>query len=151
MDDKTTRRGIETMMRKSLVSLLNRTQNINGLDESLEVAVLVKHKVRERENKRGRTALTAPLLTRTTIISRNEIVFQSLIDSYDPNANNSNTTFVYSDQLDEPAVSEIEQSSAVPTNNIDEEDVIESLLRLNQENISPDSEDEPEWMQQLAT
>ncbi len=72
-----------------------------------------------------------------------------MIDSYDPNANNSNTTFVYSDQLDEP-VSEIEQSPAVPTNNIDEEDIIASLLRLNQENILPDLDEEPEWLHHLA-
>jgi hypothetical protein len=157
MDDRCTRRSIEALGKRAL-SLLKCTENIHGLDETVEIAVLVKQKVRMRTSKRGRPCLTAPMVTKRSVFSRNESAFKALIDDFANLGNdNTNNTMSYtfgdhSDEMDElqPHSEPLSEIAVARTNTNDEEDVITSLLRLNQENIAPDSDDEPEWMQHLA-
>jgi hypothetical protein len=151
MDDQSTRRGIDLLGKRAL-TLLKRTKNVNRLDENVEIAVVVQQKIRMRTSKRGRVSLDAPMVTKTRIFSRNENAFNSLIDYCNKRDDNTNsiTTYTFGDNSDELDESDNAISETIHTNTNDEEDVISSLLRLNQENIAPDSDDEPEWIQHLA-
>jgi hypothetical protein len=138
---------------KFALRLLKRTENVNRLDENMEIAVLIQQKIRMKTNKRGRPSFVTLLVTKMRVFSRNESAFKSLIESCNQCDANSNVTMAYTfeDQLDETNESErASEITDVHTNTNDEEDVSTSLLRLNQENFDPDSNDEPEWLQHLA-